>query len=301
MSVRDVSFPIQAPDLKDSLPARAIAERQAAWKAEMPKDEDALWDWISGLERREPHGAPRPLRLSRRQRALREGRPLRRRCLGERRQRRIAQADRLARAVSLDVVEAGWRPTVENYLGRVPKVRILEAVREARGEQSAQLIDHLKKADMAKEAERLLEGTGWLPEPLRTMSAGHDVPQLQSDDSEALPDFLTGDGDELVADGEGANPTRDRRRVTRGRRAASAALFTVHILRLPSTLLPRWRRLKEIEPTSAQTLPHGLAPAGPFLLIAWRGRGWPRRVETVGLRERAWPASPIPALLDIRP
>ena len=58
-------------------------------------------------------------------------------------------------------------PTVDNYLGRVPKARILEAVREAKGEQSAQLIDHLKKADMAKEAERLLDGTGWLPEPLR--------------------------------------------------------------------------------------------------------------------------------------
>ena len=83
-------------------------------------------------------------------------------------QRRLVQADRLARAVGLDMVEAGWRPTVDNYLGRVTKPRILEAVREAKGEQSAQLIDHLKKAEMAKEAERLLEGTGWLPEPLRT-------------------------------------------------------------------------------------------------------------------------------------
>ena len=75
---------------------------------------------------------------------------------------------RLARAVNLDMAAAGWTPTVDNYLGRVPKARILEAVREAKGEASAQLIDHLKKADMAKEAERLLDGTGWLPEPLRT-------------------------------------------------------------------------------------------------------------------------------------
>jgi len=30
------------------------------------------------------------------------------------------------------------------------------------------MIDHLKKADMAREAERLLEDTDWLPEPLRT-------------------------------------------------------------------------------------------------------------------------------------
>ncbi|MFX9699922.1 DNA-binding protein, partial [Acinetobacter baumannii] len=65
------------------------------------------------------------------------------------------------------MVTVGWKPTVDNYLGRVTKPRILESVREAKGEQSVQLIDHLKQGDMAREAERLLEGTGWLPEPLR--------------------------------------------------------------------------------------------------------------------------------------
>jgi ParB family chromosome partitioning protein len=74
--------------------------------------------------------------------------------------RRLAHADTLARAVNLDMAAAGWSPTVDNYLGRVPKARILEAVREAKGEASVQLIDHLKKPDMAKEAERLLAGTG---------------------------------------------------------------------------------------------------------------------------------------------
>jgi ParB family chromosome partitioning protein len=112
-------------------------------------------------------------------------------------QRRIAQADRLAHAVSLDAVETGWRPTVENYLDRVPKVRILQAVREAKGEQSAQLIDHLKKADMAREAERLLEGSGWLPEPLRTVIA-ETAYAGQSDENAALPEFLAEDDDEPV-------------------------------------------------------------------------------------------------------
>lgn len=52
--------------------------------------------------------------------------------------RRLAQADRLARATGLDIVEnAGWRPTVENYLSRVTKPRILEAVREGAGEGAA--------------------------------------------------------------------------------------------------------------------------------------------------------------------
>ncbi len=48
-------------------------------------------------------------------------------------QHRLRQADRLARAVDLDMVAAGWGPTVNNYLGRVTKPRILEAVREAEG------------------------------------------------------------------------------------------------------------------------------------------------------------------------
>jgi ParB family chromosome partitioning protein len=61
------------------------------------------------------------------------------------------------------MVETGWPPAVNNYLGHLPERRILEAVREAKGEQSAQLIDHLKKAEMATETERLLDGSGWLP------------------------------------------------------------------------------------------------------------------------------------------
>ena len=76
---------------------------------------------------------------------------------------RMAQADRAAEDTALDMMEAGWQPTVMNYLGRVPNARILDAVREARGEAATQLIDHLKKGEMAKEAERLLAGSGWLP------------------------------------------------------------------------------------------------------------------------------------------
>ena len=95
------------------------------------------------------------------------------------------------------MVQAGWRPTVENYLGRVPKRRILEAVQEGAGERAAQLIDHLKKGDMAKEAERLLADTGWLPEPLRSADGGRRARRNhRSEDGEALPEFLAGDDEE---------------------------------------------------------------------------------------------------------
>ncbi|MET4203064.1 hypothetical protein ABIA95_005409 [Bradyrhizobium sp. LA8.1] len=102
---------------------------------------------------------------------------------------RLDHADVLARAVCLDMVQAGWKPTVDNYLGRVTKPRILEAVREARGESSAQLIDHLKKGDMAKEAERLLDGSGWLPEPLRFVDPTAS-PAEQEAEAGPLPEFL---------------------------------------------------------------------------------------------------------------
>lgn len=186
VSVQRVSFPAQTPELKQCAATQAISTRHDAWRADMPKDEDALWDWIAALD----NGSRASLLahcVSLSVNALYER--------GDRYgagpsqntvSRRLAQADRLSAAVGLDMIEAGWRPTVDNYLGRVPKARILEAVREGKDEQSAQLIDHLKKAEMAKEAERLLGDSGWLPEPLRRRDAGASdttLPAFLADDA----------------------------------------------------------------------------------------------------------------------
>jgi ParB family transcriptional regulator, chromosome partitioning protein len=87
----------------------------------------------------------------------------------------------------------------------VPKARILEAVREAKGEASAQLIDHLKKPDMAKEAERLLGGSGWLPEPLRTPDA--EVADVSPEaGAEPLPAFLADDEEDSADDQAPSDP-----------------------------------------------------------------------------------------------
>src|SRR3546814_19235304 len=54
------------------------------------------------------------------------------------------------------------------------------------------MIDHLKKGDMANEAERLLEDASWLPEPMRTpelLDAPADDPAAEIDAAE-LPAFL---------------------------------------------------------------------------------------------------------------
>jgi ParB family transcriptional regulator, chromosome partitioning protein len=53
---------------------------------------------------------------------------------------------------------------------RLYAIAAFRARGEAKGERVAQLLDHLKKGDMAEKAEALLAGSGWLPEPLRTPS-----------------------------------------------------------------------------------------------------------------------------------
>ena len=205
-AVREVPFPVQSTDLKDSTSAKAIQARADAWKADMPlDDEDRLWDWIAALDDASrlallAHCVSYGINALYERPNPYSGNGVSQHGLD----RRLRDADRLARATSLDMVEAGWRPTVTNYLGRVTKSRIVEAVREALGEEKAQLIDHLKKADMAKEAERLLADTGWLPEPLRPADpdATSTADTSETDGDDALPAFLAEDEDEQPGDGE---------------------------------------------------------------------------------------------------
>ena len=93
------------------------------------------------------------------------------------------------------MISAGWMPTVDNYLGKVTKARIIQAVREAGGEESAQLIDHLKKDQMAREAARLVEGSNWLPKPLRNADATAEATDPEPDMATDLPAFLAEEGD----------------------------------------------------------------------------------------------------------
>jgi ParB family chromosome partitioning protein len=188
---KSASFGAQAPGLADTPLATSFDARHQAWIASLPKEPTELWDALAAFD-------------IYRQRALFAH------CASlsvnavyesyNRKPRAMAHADRLAQCVDLDMVAAGWKPTVENFLGRVTKARILGAVREARGNQAAQLIDHLKKGEMAAKAEELLAGSGWLPEPLRTPNrALPKSVEVTASDTPEPPTTLA--GEETAANG----------------------------------------------------------------------------------------------------
>jgi ParB family chromosome partitioning protein len=201
LSVRSSGLSILPPDLATSAYVKAIEARHKHWTDRLPKKSCDLWSALIALHDAEEtealfaHCASLTINVVAQAHDPRKG--------------ALAHGDELALAVHLDMTNAGWRPTTENYLGRVPKARILEAVREAKGDSAAQLMEHLKKADMAREAERMLADTDWLPEILRLVDVD-SAPRSQADaaESDELPAFLAGDAAE-IADFEPEEPESD--------------------------------------------------------------------------------------------
>lgn len=195
--------------LSDTVWAKEIEQRQENWGHDLPGDADAVWAYLIALDQDSrmalfAHCASMSLNATIQQ--------------WNRRTRENQHAVQLAQTIGFGMVGAGWTPTVDNYLGRVTKAHILQAVREAKGDQSAQLIDHLKKQDMAREAARLLDGSGWLPEVLRYpadevaevvfTAETNDAVTVAEEDAEAgdvvLPAFLTEDldGEQTATDAD---------------------------------------------------------------------------------------------------
>jgi len=184
IDVKSVVFGSQAPGLNDSAVAKAADERHARWSQQWPQESADLWDALSVFDP-DSRDALFAHCVALSVNAVYEP--------WNRRPRALSHADRLAEAVKLDVAAAGWSPTVDSYFGRVTKARIVEAVREAKGEAAAQLIEPLKKSAMAVRAEELLAGSGWIPEPLRTPGQVIVATPLASEGSQASAVALAGE------------------------------------------------------------------------------------------------------------
>jgi ParB family transcriptional regulator, chromosome partitioning protein len=191
LDLKTVGFGTQAPALNDSVSAEAIRVRHETWAKALPKESADLWDALEEWD-----GDSQAMLfahvVSLSVNAVHEA--------WNRRPRALAHADRLAQAVELDMAAAGWRPTIDAFLGRVTKARILQAVAETKGQRDADRIEHLKKAEMAEQAEALLAETGWLPEPLRT--PGRDAPEsVETDATGPAEAGAATTVEELAADG----------------------------------------------------------------------------------------------------
>ena len=163
------------PGLADFAASTAIAARHRAWEEALPEKPEELWAALQDLdtENRDAlfaHCAGLTIN------ALHE--PA---YSGSQKRRHALQ---LAEDLGLDMVKAGWVTRADNYLNRVTKAQIVDAVREAKGDKTAELLADLKKKEMASEAERLLADTGWLPEPLRSPAV------LDETRAASLPAFL---------------------------------------------------------------------------------------------------------------
>lgn len=180
LDLQAMSAPLgsHADGIEDSPAAARLAERHAVWARQVPRDPAELWAFVTGLDHASraallAHCAALTVMAVR--------------LPWDRRPRTEAGVETLASAVALDL-SATWQPTVRSYFGRVPKPRVLEAVREAVGEEAAARLDGMKKQPMAEAAEQLVAGTGWLPPVLRTVEssrAGPAEPEVVNDERSA--------------------------------------------------------------------------------------------------------------------
>ncbi|NMG03294.1 ParB/RepB/Spo0J family partition protein [Azoarcus taiwanensis] len=171
-----------APDWPESSAAVALRELQQAWGGKLPEDSAELFAALLAMEQGDlvkllavcvastvdvvtPRATPHQ------------------------------PGAELAQAVGLDMA-AWWQPTAEGYFRHVPKAAILQAVGEYAPEHVTRLAK-LKKADIASEAERLADGTGWMPVVFKT--GNETEPQEVTDETDAPEETAEVEGQALAA------------------------------------------------------------------------------------------------------
>ena len=185
-----------ADGIDDTAPAKALADRNAGWASDMPRDVADLWGFIAALDQASvlalfAHCASLTVNAVR--------------LPWDRKPRVHETADRLATALALDMT-AHWTPTARTYLSRVTKAHIAAAVREAVSDEAADRIAGMKKQLMAEAAEQLVAATGWLPALLRTeRPAWLDAPEDDAGVVLNAPTATSRDDTGTVKDGAAFN------------------------------------------------------------------------------------------------
>ncbi|WP_229195414.1 ParB/RepB/Spo0J family partition protein [Bradyrhizobium acaciae] len=154
ISLREVYPHAQAKAIAATPAELEVQARHEGWAKRLPEEANTLWEFLGTLSLAEQidllaHCASLALDT-----------------IQLPKQRRRHNGDAVAAAIGFDMA-AAWEPTPENYLGRVSKERILEAVREGASVEAADNIAGLKKQAMAEAAATRLRGKGWLPSVLK--------------------------------------------------------------------------------------------------------------------------------------
>jgi ParB family chromosome partitioning protein len=146
-----------APGIEDTPLAHHLQARHERFASQIPESPDDLWPYLSDME------PVQQLALLAHCVSLSVDAVK----LPKRTDVAEGHADRLFQALDYDMASV-WTPTAANYLGRVSKERILEAVREGVSKEAAENLATLKKQAMAQAAEQRLKDRRWLPPVLRT-------------------------------------------------------------------------------------------------------------------------------------
>ncbi|WP_241136652.1 ParB/RepB/Spo0J family partition protein [Achromobacter insuavis] len=139
------------PNVSESAAWKQVEDATAAWKAKLPRDYDALVDWLL----QQPQDEVLQLQALLLSQTVYRG--------GYNGSKHI---DRIASRIGLDMTK-WWQPTAANYFMSVSKDRMADVLAQE-GKEGADGIHAMKKADAAAAAELALNGSGWLPVELQT-------------------------------------------------------------------------------------------------------------------------------------
>lgn len=166
LTVKPVETHIPAIDETHCPDDKELVEMKGRWNLRLPSDLSCLWDYIMAMDEdllfelnalcvalivNATHGkhdqySKKPISSD---------------------MSRYEHANRIARGMNMDMCRY-WQPTAENFFGKLSKAQIVRVVSDSLGENKAKSLENMKKPDMAKAAEDMMKGRGWLPDALIT-------------------------------------------------------------------------------------------------------------------------------------